>query len=78
MRVTIKIDDELRKKQYWKNVPDTEEFEFLRYRDEDGAVLKDRQNRMVLCSRDRIIFPGREIPMELVEEIIPEPFGDGI
>ena len=57
MKVTIRIDDELRKKPYWRNVPDTEEFEYLRDRAPSGTVLKDRQGRMVFCAKDRIVFP---------------------
>lgn len=58
MKVSIRIDDELRKKPYWRNVSDTDEFEYVKDRAPSGAVLIDRQKRTVFCAKDRLIFPG--------------------
>lgn len=75
MKATIRIDDELRKKPYWRNVPDTEEFEYLRDRAPNGTVLKDRQGRMVFCAKDRVIFPA-EVAQDPVIEPAIEPVID--
>ncbi len=67
MKVTIRIDDELRKKPYWRNVSDTDEFEYVKDRAPSGAVLIDRQKRTVFCAKDRLVFPGDA----KVEPVIP-------
>ncbi len=57
MKVTIRIDDELRLKDYWSKVTESQTFEYLKDRDGGIAMLKDSRNRLVSCAKWRVVFP---------------------
>lgn len=60
MTVTIRIDDELRKKEYWAKVPDGQTFEYLRDRAGGIPILKDKRGNLISCVKDRVIMPDSE------------------
>lgn len=71
MTVTIRLDDELRKKDYWSKVSDNQTFEYLRDRAGGIAMLRDKRGNLVSCVKDKVVFTDPVVA--LVESVITVP-----
>lgn len=70
--VTLRITEALRQKPYWKSIPESQTFEYLRDRAPCLAVLKDRAGRLVSVQKDLLVCPSDPVS-ELVMNVLTVP-----